>query len=82
MGSEMCIRDRSTIGTWLRAFTWGHTRQLDAAAGAVLARAWAAGAGPGPTEKLTIDLDSTHCRTYLRHEALCCIPRAAGKDWR
>src|SRR5680860_1655570 len=32
------VRAPSTIGTWLRAFTWGHTRQLDAAAGAVLAR--------------------------------------------
>src|SRR5665811_44891 len=58
------VRAPSTIGTWLRAFTWGHTRQLDAAAGAVLARAWAAGAGPGRTEAVTIDLDSTHCRTY------------------
>src|SRR5680860_1199676 len=28
------------------------------------ARAWAAGAGPGRTEAVTIDLDSTHCRTY------------------
>src|SRR5665811_2080816 len=47
---EVCghaLRAPSTIGVWLRAFTWGHTRQLDAAAGAVLARAWAAGAGPG-----------------------------------
>ncbi|HZW44218.1 MAG TPA: IS1380 family transposase, partial [Dermatophilaceae bacterium] len=56
------VRAPSTIGVWLRAFTWGHTRQLDAAAGAVLARAWAAGAGPGRTEAVTIDLDSTHCR--------------------
>jgi len=58
------LRAPSTIGTWLRAFTWGHARQLDAAAGQVLARAWAAGAGPCRTEKVTIDLDSTHCRTY------------------
>lgn len=54
------------------------SRQFDAAAGQVLAAAWAAGAGPGRDEKLTVDLDSTHCQTYLRHEALCCIPRAAG----
>ena len=58
------VRAPSTIGTWLRSFTWGHVRQLDAAAGAVLTRAWALGAGPGRDEPLTIDLDSTHCETY------------------
>lgn len=58
------VRAASTIGTWLRAFTWGHVRQLDAAAGDLLARAWAAGAGPGANEPVTIDLDSTHCETY------------------
>lgn len=35
----------STLGTFLRSFTWGHARQLDKVAGEVLARAWAAGAG-------------------------------------
>ena len=38
-------------------------RQLDAVSRALLARAWAAGAGPG-REPLTIDLDSTICETY------------------
>jgi len=38
----------STLGTFLRSFTWGSTRQLDQVAGIALARAWAAGAGPGP----------------------------------
>lgn len=58
------LRAPSTIGIWLRAFTWGHARQLEAAAGQALAQAWTAGAGPGGTEKVTLDLDSTHCRTY------------------
>ncbi len=48
----------STLGTFLRSFTFGHVRQLDRAFETILGRAWAAGAGPcaGP---LTIDLDST-----------------------
>jgi len=48
----------STLGTFLRSFTFGHVRQLDRAFEAILGRAWAAGAGPG-SEPLTIDLDST-----------------------
>ena len=36
----------STIGTYLRSFTWGHARQIDQVAGELLGRAWAAGAGP------------------------------------
>jgi hypothetical protein len=53
----------STVGTFLRAFRWGHARQLDAVSRAVLARAWGFGAGPG-SGPLTIDLDSTICETY------------------
>jgi Transposase DDE domain group 1 len=53
----------STLGTFLRSFTWGSVRQLDQAAGIALARAWRAGAGPGPWP-VTIDVDSTHCETY------------------
>ena len=48
----------STCGTFLRAFTFGHVRQLDRLAEIALARAWEAGAGPGGGP-LTIDLDST-----------------------
>jgi hypothetical protein len=48
----------STLGTFLRSFTFGHVRQLDRAFETILSRAWAAGAGPG-SEPLTIDLDST-----------------------
>jgi hypothetical protein len=48
----------STLGTFLRSFTFGHVRQLDRLAEAVLSRAWAAGAGPGDGP-MTFDLDST-----------------------
>jgi hypothetical protein len=37
----------STLGTFLRAFTFGHVRQLDRVLDQTLSRAWAAGAGPG-----------------------------------
>lgn len=50
----------STLGTFLRAFTFGHVRQLEAVNGHALERAWAEGAGPG-AEPVTIDLDSTIC---------------------
>jgi hypothetical protein len=67
-GSEIAcgheVRAPSTIGTWLRAFTWGHVRRLEAAAGEVLGRAWSAGGGPGRDEPVTVDLDSTLCQTY------------------
>jgi hypothetical protein len=53
----------STLGTFLRSFTWGHARQLDKASAEFLARAWAAGAGPGDAP-VTIDIDSTICETY------------------
>jgi len=47
----------STLGTFLRAFTFGHVRQLDRVLADSLARAWAAGAGPG-SERLVVDVDS------------------------
>jgi hypothetical protein len=50
----------STLGTFLRAFTFGHVRQLEAVVGKVLERAWAAGAGPGE-RRLVVDVDSTIC---------------------
>ena len=37
----------STLGTFLRAFTFGHVRQLDRLLAETLTRAWRAGAGPG-----------------------------------
>ena len=53
----------STLGTFLRSFTWGDVRCLDAVGAELLARAWAAGAGPGASP-LTIDVDSTICEAY------------------
>ena len=50
----------STLGTFLRAFTFGHVRQLDAVLAEVLRRAWALGAGPG-SRQIVMDLDSTIC---------------------
>ena len=57
------VKAASTLGTFLRSFRWGHVRQLDRVSRELLARAWAAGAGPG-AGPLTIDLDSTICETY------------------
>jgi hypothetical protein len=57
------VRAPSTIGTFLRSFNWGHTKQLDKVSAALLARAWAAGAGPGD-EPVTIDIDSSIHETY------------------
>jgi hypothetical protein len=57
------VKAASTLGTFLRSFRWGHVRQLDRVSRELLARAWAAGAGPGGAP-LTIDLDSTICETY------------------
>jgi hypothetical protein len=50
----------STLGTFLRSFTFGHVRQLEAVIGHALGRAWGLGAGPGD-RALTIDIDSTIC---------------------
>jgi len=47
----------STLGTFLRAFTFGHVRQLDALLGQAIERAWKAGAGPG-SGRLVVDVDS------------------------
>ena len=57
------VKAPSTLGTFLRSFRWGHVRQLDRVSRELLARAWAAGVGPGDGP-LTIDLDSTICETY------------------
>jgi hypothetical protein len=61
----------STVGTWLRAFTFGHVRQLDKVTGEILTRAWAAGAGPGDGP-LTVDVDSTICEVHGYHKQGAC----------
>jgi hypothetical protein len=53
----------STLGTFLRAFTFGHVRQLDAVIAETLRRAWSVGAGPGDG-RLVIDVDSTICEVH------------------
>ena len=59
------LRAPSTIGSWLRAFTHGNVRQLDAVSRQVRCRLWAAGAGPHRLdERLFIDADSTIARAY------------------
>ena len=57
----------STVGTFLRAFTFGHVRQLDKVTGELLTRAWAAGAGPGDGP-VTVDVDSTICEVHGYHK--------------
>jgi hypothetical protein len=57
----------STLGTFLRAFTFGHVRQLDRLGEQILQRAWAAGAGPGDGP-MTMDLDSTVCPVHGYHK--------------
>ena len=47
----------STLGTFLRSFTFGHVRQLDRVLAQALGRAWRAGAGPGDG-RLVMDIDS------------------------
>ncbi|MGH2892266.1 MAG: hypothetical protein ACRDPM_03235, partial [Solirubrobacteraceae bacterium] len=57
----------STLGTFLRAFTFGHVRQLDHVLDVALARAWDAGAGPGEGP-LVIDIDSFIGEVYGVHK--------------
>jgi len=57
-GAVLGLRPRAatTCGNWLRGLGFGQVRQLDAACGELLRRAWDAGARP---ERLVIDLDSS-----------------------
>ncbi|HEY5121530.1 MAG TPA: transposase [Acidimicrobiales bacterium] len=48
----------STLGTFLRGFTFGHVRQLDRVSETLMTRAWALGAGARDRD-MTVDLDST-----------------------
>ena len=57
----------STLGTFLRAFTFGHVRQLDRVLGMLLGRAWRAGAGPGQ-QRLVIDVDSFIQEVHGKHK--------------
>jgi hypothetical protein len=61
----------STVGTWLRSFSFGHVRQLDQLTETILGRAWAAGAGPGDGP-LVVDVDSTICEVHGSHKQGAC----------
>ena len=59
------VRAPSTLGTFLRAFTFGHVRQLDAVAARVLVRL--AGRSPllgGGSPVAFVDVDDTVKQTY------------------
>jgi len=58
----------STLGTFLRAFTFGHVRQLDRVLDQALCRAWQAGAGPGDGMPLVVDIDSFVGEVYGYHK--------------
>jgi hypothetical protein len=68
----------STLGTFLRAFTFGHVRQLEAVVGRAIERAW--GLGAGPTGTLIIDVDSTICEVhgYQKHGAAYGYTKVLG----
>ena len=55
------VKAPSTLGAFLRSFRWGHVRQLDRVSRQLLARAWAAGAGPGDSPP-TIEPGLDHLR--------------------
>lgn len=57
----------STVGTFLRSFTFGHVRQLDRVIAEALRRAWKLGLGPGD-DRLVIDIDSTICEVHGYHK--------------
>jgi hypothetical protein len=69
----------STLGTFLRSFTFGHVRQFDAVIAETIRRAWALGAGPGGGA-MTIDLDSTICEVHgtAKHGAAYGYTRQLG----
>ena len=59
------VRAPSTLGTFLRPFTFGHVRQLDAVAAGLLARlAAATPVLPGADQLVFVDIDDTVRQTY------------------
>ena len=55
----------STVGTFLRSFTFGHLRQFDRFHELALQRAWSVGASPEVSE-MTVDVDSSVCEVFGR----------------
>src|SRR5829696_1697639 len=59
------VRAPSTLGTFLRLFTFGHVRQLDAVAAGLLARlAAATPVLPDADQLVLVDIDDTVRQTY------------------
>jgi len=77
------VRAPSTLGTFLRSFTWGHVAQLDRVLDESIRRSWAAGAGPGQGP-VTLDVDSTICESGLSHSRPEPAPgdTSAMQPWR
>ena len=69
----------STVGSFVRSFTFGHVRRLDKVQEAALGQAWSVGAAPGVAE-MTVDLDSTVCEVCGRakHGAACGHTKVLG----
>ena len=69
----------STVGSFLRAFSFGHVRQLDAVIAGTIRQAWTMGAGPGGS-RLVIDVDSTICEVHghKKHGAAYGYTRVLG----
>jgi hypothetical protein len=57
----------STLGTFVRSFSFGHVRQLDRVLAQTIERAWSAGGGPG-SERLVIDTSPTSARSRPRRK--------------
>jgi hypothetical protein len=73
------VRAPSTLGTFLRLFTFGHIRQLDAVAAGFLARLTAATPVlPGMGQVAFVDVDDTVRATYGYAKSASSPPAASG----
>lgn len=69
----------STVGSFLRAISVGHVRQLDAISGVLLRRAWA---GRELDTPVVLDIDSTLCATYgLKKEGARKVMRTGRRGY-
>ena len=76
------VRALSTLGTFLRSFTFGHVRQLDAVASRLLITLTRQGPLlPGADQLAYIDIDDTVRRTYgyaPRRAPVAATPASRG----
>jgi hypothetical protein len=74
------IRAPSTLGTFLRAFTYGHVQQLNAVLRqALITLAERVPLLPGGDEVVFVDLDSTHRQVYGYHKQGAAVGRLKGR---